>query len=79
MLKVIMVLDNKFASSLSPKEGVEYYYLTDRAREDIKSIQVYQGDDKLLMNDQIFKETHFSIYEKLTYTFIKTCIDVDSR
>ena len=42
MLKVTLILDNKFASPLSPKEFVREYYLTRKALEDLKNIFVEQ-------------------------------------
>ncbi len=45
MLKVVLILDNKIASNLSPVEFVKRHYLTDMAISDLEYIKVEQGDD----------------------------------
>jgi len=42
MIKVTMVLDNQIASPMTALEFVEHYYLTERALEDVKFIEVEQ-------------------------------------
>ena len=46
MLKVTMILDNKIASSKTPAEFVQHYYLTKTALEDLKDIKIEQGEFK---------------------------------
>jgi len=45
MLKVVLILDNWIASTLSPEMFVKEYYLTDRAKNDLKYYNVDQDDD----------------------------------
>ena len=52
MLRVVLILDNWIASTLSPEMFVKEYYLTDRAKKDLKYYNVDQGDDFLEIKKQ---------------------------
>jgi len=45
MIKVTMILDNKYASSLKPIDFVKEIYLTQEANEDLEMIIVEQESD----------------------------------
>lgn len=45
MLKVTLILDNKFACDMTPNDFVKERYLTKMANDDLKYIEIDQGDE----------------------------------
>lgn len=52
MLKVVLILDTWVANLLSLEMFVKGYYLTDSANEDLRYINIEQGDDFLEIKKQ---------------------------
>lgn len=52
MLKVTMILDNKFASNMTPEGFVKQYYLTDLAIEDLVGFNVVQADNLITRGEE---------------------------